>query len=447
MQKYIAAAGLGISIAGCGSGSVPAGVFPSSIARTASPVVYSFPKRVNNGLASPAGPLFAGPGGSLFGTTETFYATGCGYCGPGGVFSAVPSPSGAPTVTTIWLFDGFDGLDPQTGVVRGPDGSLYGTTISGGYGFAACESESDGCGVLFKLAKNGSRWSEALLHIFNAASGYRNDGIAPGGPPLLIDGTLYGISQSGGAYPHYYGTIFKESTNGTGYAIIYRFNRSVSAPVGTLIAGPNGTLYGETIGGGSTECRSGAQPGCGTVYSIKRDGSALKVLYAFKGVRHGDGAQPSGYLTLVDGNLFGATEEGGKKGCGRSGCGIVFELRKNASKGYSESVLYKFDADPNGSAPLPWGMALDAGSGQLYGTTEAAGDCSGSFGGTNGSCGTIFRVDPSTGRYARVYQFDGPPDGALPFGTPVIAGGALWGETYGGGTDKTGTLWEWKLHV
>jgi uncharacterized repeat protein (TIGR03803 family) len=455
-QKHVIATCLAILLAGCSASSTPPTEFSLGSTSPAkhsprraatSPVVYSFPKKVNDGLASPNGPLFAAPGGTLFGTTYTFYAKGCGYCGPGGVFSVQPSASGPPTVTTIWEFSGYNGLYPETGVVRGADGGLYGTTMSGGYNFYACESEYSGCGVLFKLTKGGSTWSETLLHIFNTTP---YDGIGPGGPPLLVSGTLYGITESGGTYPYYYGTLYKESTNNSGYKIIYRFTSSADNPVGSLIMDSSGKLYGETIGGGSPYCGYPSGSGCGTVYSVNADGSNFTVLYAFKGLAYGDGGQPSGYLTLVNGNLFGATEVGGKKGCGTKkddlGCGTLFELTKSGSR-YTESVLYKFSADPNTSNPLPWGMVLNPGDGQLYGTTAQAGDCSGSFGGSSGSCGTIFKLNPSNGAYSMEYQFDGPPDGALPYGPPVIDNGALWGETYGGGSGGVGSIWAWGIPV
>lgn len=464
LQRRTFAICVAASIAGCSFNSTPPGVVPpnSGAQRAAgserrhrttmsSPVVYNFPKKVNDGLAFPEGPLYAAPGGTLLGTTSIFYSSSCGYCGPGAVYSVKPTTSGPPTISTIWLFDGPDGAEPETGVVRGAEGSLYGTTTTGGVNFYACASEYEGCGVLFKLTKTGSAWSETVLHYFNSEYGPPDDGIAPGGPPLLVNGTLFGITMGGGVYPYDYGTMYKESTNGTGYQIVHRFDASAEAPVGTLIMDSSGRLYGETQGGESGGSSCGGSLGCGTVYRINSDGSGYTVLYQFKGLAYGDGGDPTGYLTLVNGNLFGATDVGGQSGCGDTyadpGCGTLFELRKNSNGAYTETVIYKFSADPNGSSPLPWGMVLDSANGNLYGTTLQAGDCSGSYGGSSGSCGTIFKLNPSTGAYSTIYQFDGAPDGALPHGAPAISNGVLWGETYAGGLNKTGTIWSWSIPV
>jgi hypothetical protein len=158
-----------------------------------SPVVYSFPK---NGANYPSGPLYVAPGGIFFGTTE-YYSTNSCRCS-GAVFSITPQSSGPPVVTVIFIFPGpspTGGLEPQTGVVRGPDGALYGTTVHGGPQYGSCLSASSGaCGVLFKLTKQASSWNETVLQTFTG----NKDGAAPSGPPLLLNGTLYGVTQAGG---------------------------------------------------------------------------------------------------------------------------------------------------------------------------------------------------------------------------------------------------------
>ena len=82
-----------------------------------------------------------------------------------------------------------------------------------------------------------------------------------------------------------------------------------------------GTLYGTTTGGGS-ECAD-VKGGCGTVYSIDANGNET-VLYRFKG--RPDGAEPSGNLVSLDGNLYGTTEGGG------SGGGTVFVITPSGSE-------------------------------------------------------------------------------------------------------------------
>lgn len=83
-----------------------------------------------------------------------------------------------------------DGKNPHGGVVRDARGNLYGTTTAGGLS-RGCTGE--GCGVIFKLASNGS---ESVLYTFQG----KNDGFGPGSP-LAFDraGNLYGIAPGAAA--------------------------------------------------------------------------------------------------------------------------------------------------------------------------------------------------------------------------------------------------------
>jgi uncharacterized repeat protein (TIGR03803 family) len=59
--------------------------------------------------------------------------------GPGTIFEITPGQSGTWTTSWLYTFAGTpDGLAPSAGMVRGPDGALYGTTTSGGsFGYGA----------------------------------------------------------------------------------------------------------------------------------------------------------------------------------------------------------------------------------------------------------------------------------------------------------------------
>jgi uncharacterized repeat protein (TIGR03803 family) len=76
-----------------------------------------------------SGPLALGPNGVLYGTTSN------GGSGNGTVFALAPpaQPGGSWTETTLHAFTGDDGAGPR-GVTAGPDGTLYGTTVTGGAG-------------------------------------------------------------------------------------------------------------------------------------------------------------------------------------------------------------------------------------------------------------------------------------------------------------------------
>ena len=127
--------------------------------------------------------------------------------------------------------------------------------------------------------------------------------------------------------------------------------------------------------------------------------------------------------------IYGTTEYGGAAG----GYGTVFSLTP-AGQGYAERVLYAFTGHRDGL--LPQAPLLVTAGGVLYGTASLGGTgCSGT------GCGTVFRLVPAVTGYAfRVlYRFTGPPDGAEPEWSGLVAGpgGLLYGTTRSGGTSTT----------
>src|ERR1700720_4473554 len=81
-----------------------------------------------------------------------------------------------------------DGLFPQAGLLRDAAGNLYGTTYLGG----GTGCGGSGCGVIFKLARDGT---ETVLHSFTGGT----DGSMPAAS-LIEDksGNLYGTASAGG---------------------------------------------------------------------------------------------------------------------------------------------------------------------------------------------------------------------------------------------------------
>ena len=99
--------------------------------------------------------------------------------------------------------------------------------------------------------------------------------------------------------------------------------------------------------------------------------------------------------------------------------------------GVNESVLYSFGTGTDGQDPYA-GLIQDA-SGNLYGTTY--------YGGTNRT-GTVFKVTPD-GVETVLHSFGTGTDGQYPYaGLIQDASGNLYGTTQQGGTNGTGTVFK-----
>lgn len=79
-----------------------------------------------------------------------------------------------------------DGTHPQSGVIIGANGTVYGTTGFGG---------ANNNGIVFALTKSQNNWQETILYGFTGG----NDGGSPVGQ-LMQDkqGNLYGVGFAGG---------------------------------------------------------------------------------------------------------------------------------------------------------------------------------------------------------------------------------------------------------
>ena len=254
---------------------------------------------------------------------------------------------------------------------------------------------------------------ESTIYVFQG----KPDAGGPFGNLLAgSDGTLYGISNQGGAYNG--GAVYAISPSGS-EQVLHSFQGGADG-LGSesgLIAGNGGVLYGITDGGGGASTCP-LSYGCGTVFEMVPNGSGYseRVLYAFRGPP--DGAVPLGNLLLdKNGALYGTTNSGGAAttctdSTGVVGCGTVYKLTPNGS-GYSESILYSFQGGNDGQFPKDT-LIADA-KGTLYGTTQFGGGTSGCFpiSSGNSSCGTVFKLTAS-GSEKILYRFQGGTDGANP---------------------------------
>jgi uncharacterized repeat protein (TIGR03803 family) len=204
----------------------------------------------------PEAPLVADANGSLYGTTDEGGGQGCHVSdGCGTVFKI--TSTGA--FTMLYRFDGPHGAEPATGaLILGTDGSLYGTTFSGG---------GNGSGTVFRISTSGKL---TTLYRFCSQSGC-TDGAHPyAGLVRAADGNFYGTTEVGGTHDCpggiTCGTVFNVTPSGK-LTTLHSFDTMEGVnPLAGLVQGSNGTFYGTTINGGNhTAC---GQYGCGTVFSL-----------------------------------------------------------------------------------------------------------------------------------------------------------------------------------
>jgi len=253
----------------------------------------------------PSGGLVQATDGNFYGTTRS---GGRGqYClaagAPCGTVFKI-TPDGA--LTTLYSFCGqpfcLDGAEPVGALIQAKDGSLYGTTYSGG---------AYGNGVVFKILRNGTFATVHSLQFFEGAN-------PVAGVIQATDGNFYGSATQGGIH-HDYGTVYKMTSTGTVRA--HSFNGADGiTPYGALVQGTDGNFYGTTGEGGSGNGSSIAcnpPRGCGTLFRITSKGS-LTSLYSFcLQANCPDGAGPAGGLVQgTDGNFYGTTSAGGSNNNG-----------------------------------------------------------------------------------------------------------------------------------
>lgn len=234
---------------------------------------------------------FLGPKGELYGTT--YYGGGSANCssfgtpiGCGTVFELDPpvQPGGNWTETVLYSFTGStDGGYPNSITYRA--GILYGTVTFGGDpkycgGF--------GCGGVFRLsppASAGSAWRETVIYSFTGSP----DGLYPAaGPVIGNDGRLFGTTRDGGdaqSCPQNPGcgvvyelTPTSDSDGAWVERVLHRFTADQGVePTSPLVIGADGSLYGTTyIGGTSQACSPNNETfpsGCGAVFEVKPSSS------------------------------------------------------------------------------------------------------------------------------------------------------------------------------
>jgi len=365
-------------------------------------VLYSFAGPPDG--KAPDSTLLLDGAGNIYGVS---YGGGASYEGTAFKLSS----SGKETVLYSFL-SGY-GNRPDS-VIQDAKGTLYGTTTYGG---------SYGQGAVFKADQKGN---ETVLYSFRGAA--KSYGFNPNGVILDEQGNLYGTTvtggQAGGCFGGGCGIVFKLDPAGK-ETVLYTFKGGTDGgyPSGPIVRDAAGNLYGETAYGGDLNCYS--PHGCGTVFKLDPAGKKT-VLHIFTGTG-GDGEHPwSGVVRDNNGNLYGATVEGGTgPNCtsAENGCGTIYKVDKTGK----ETILHSFTGSGADFPPIYAALALDE-KGNIYGTTPEGGNQN-----CGSGCGAVFMLDP-TGKDTILHEFSGGTEGATPgAGVSVDSAGNIYGTTGVGG--------------
>jgi uncharacterized repeat protein (TIGR03803 family) len=320
-------------------------------------------------------------------------------------------------VKTLVSFDNTNGAYPSAPLIQGIDGRLYGTTSGTG-------EELGIAGTVFRITRGGTL---TTLYEFcmepNCADGLSPDAGLVQGTNGSFYGTTAGGGTSDGCFSFGCGTAFKISQNGE-LTTLYDFCSQPNCadgedPESQLMQAINGNFYGTTKAGGTHEQ--------GTIFKITPSGK-LTILYDFCSESGcADGENPAaGLIQGTDGNFYGTTNGGGAHNQG-----TVFKITPQGAL----TTLYSFcslSACADGyhpDAPL-----IQGNDGNFYGTTSVGGMAGCEF---NEGCGTVFKITPQ-GDFETLHSFDSA-DGANPLaGLMQATDGNFYGTTSAGEF----TIWE-----
>jgi uncharacterized repeat protein (TIGR03803 family) len=268
----------------------------------------------------PTGGLVKGPDGFMYGITG-----GGGEVGDGTIFKWDGN-----AFTVVHSFEMPDGGSPQGDLMLASDGNIYGVTGRGGM-VSQNGCLSDGCGTIFRFTPGAS------ATLFHGFSGVTEGGGPCGGLLQASDGHLYGMVG---------GSVYRITLGGA-FTVLH----PVGEANGDLVEGFGGFIYGTLPIGGTN--------GCGSIVRLAPDGT-LTTIHGFDG--QPNGCRPlAGLIRGADGNLYGSTYDGGA-----GNLGTVFRVRmlpavdvtaNNNQKPFNTiqgplQIRFAFDVPTTGQLPI-----------------------------------------------------------------------------------------------
>jgi uncharacterized repeat protein (TIGR03803 family) len=265
-------------------------------------------------------------------------------------------------------------------------------------------------GAAILLASPALAQPAANLITVYSFQGYPTDGANPAAKLIYQAGTLYGTTVSGGATGN--GAVFKVNPLTGAEAVVYSLTASVGKTPRAGLIYLNNMLYGTAESGAA---------GQGSVFSVDPATGNGNLLYRFGAPP--DAGSPDGELLAVQNELYGVAQAGGAD----TYDGAVYKIDPSSG---TETLVHSFPAGTHGDAPSG---ALIYARKIIWGTTQMGGSANN---------GTIFWVNPATGKTHDIYSFQGGTDGQYPSAGLLELGGMLYGTTLSGGPADAGTVFK-----
>lgn len=305
-----------------------------------------------------------------------------------------------------------EGYAPNSQLVQGNDGWLYGQTFNGGF---------HQVGTIFRInpykeMKPTSLQFEVYPHEFqkihdfdtiNGSNGY--------GSLVHIKGNrLMGSTPLGGI--HQGGILYVYDYVNHSYQKVYDFNENNlgKIPNGDLCYATNGKVYGTLEQGGSLNKGSIFEYDFNTksCVNIAELDSAIGQRFDF------------GIMQASNGSLYAYAANGGVSNMGTI---VKYDFQNNTISKVADFI------GSNGNTP--YGELFEATDGFMYGVCQNGG---------NSNDGVLFRFDPMQDTLGVIHHFTGT-DGSNPSGSLIEFNGELYGVTLSGGTTNAGVAFKYNL--
>jgi len=296
------------------------------------------------------------------------------------------------------------GANPANLELMPYNGKLYGTTSTGGL---------NNFGTIFEYDPATDIYTKK----FDFGPTVSATGGSPKGSLLLYNNKFYGLAADYGAGGG--GVIFEWDPVTNVYTKRYDLSGAGGANPQNSLKLMNGKMYGTTSGGGTNNL--------GVVFEWDPATNIYTKLLDLTGV----GAGTNGWsffnnVTPYNNKLYGATVRGGT-----NDYGTLLMIDPSLPVGANTTILKHFDAASGGNAN---NNEMIVYNNKLYGCLYTGGAS---------AQGTLFELNPVGNIFTKLFDFSYTSFGANPQGKLVVNGAKFLGMCGVGGTNGTGTIYEW----